>query len=557
MRVTLLAVVASLVILFSTVAFTKTDYYRFDLRLDPGKGCLEGSVYAVYVNRCSEILSEVRFRLDQNLSNAGGISIAGIRDAQTGEDLKWDFGPLSYAGKHSEEGVLIIQLARPIPRGVSAGLFITYAYNDKEMLRSELSTLQDDPYDSLDAWYPKAMSFNGTDWSIDDDRLADYDLAIDLPADMLLASSGKVVDEGEIGVGQKRIRIQAERIRGFTIYASNQFIEKTLTSGDIEISLYYYEHLTQFADKFLEAAADAIEFMEKRFAPFPTKHFTIYCDKQGGGAFTSCNLIGLKLEGSDAWIENLYRWLIAHEVAHQYVGSLITEPRDTVKWLTAGLGLVMDNQYLSDRGFNHPMFDWLLDLYPQVKKMGYDTTLTQSVSDLYTDEDLRWTKMWNLALQHGKAFAVCMMLADLVGKERFLNIIGKIIKEKSGGTLYYPELIQSCEDVYGNSLSWFVDDWIEGDATLDYAIAGIRKGGAGWEVEINQIGSAAFPVVVEAETVSGKKLRRKVDRNLKTNLLLFETEEDLESVIIDPVGYCQDLDRGNNKWPSEDKASEG
>lgn len=527
--------------------------YRLRARLDTDSTRLSGTVWIKYVNNHSEPLGELRFRLDRNLHSANAMTITEIREALSGRELEWSLLPLSYAKHSSDQGILRVKLSKPLQYAASETLSIKYDYENADALKRSLSVLEDDPYDSLDAWYPKAMSFDGTDWSIDDDRLADYDLNIDLPADMLVASSGKVADKREIEGGQKRIRLQANSIRGFTIYASNQFKEKRSTFGDIELSLYYYEEKEHFAAKILKAAADAIEYMDKAFGPFPTRHLTIYCKKEGAGAFTSCNLIGLELGPKDDWIEKQYRWLLSHEVAHQYVGSCITEPRDTVKWLTVGLGLLMDYQYVIDRGVEHPVFDWLLDLYPQVKKMGFDTTLTQSVSALYTDEDRNWSMMWNLGLQHGKAFNVCLMLADVIGKEKLLDIVREIIKEKAGDLVYYPEVIKLCEEAYGGSLRWFVSDWIEGDATFDYAIAGVHKTGAGWEVEIDQVGSAAFPVLVEAETVSGEKLRSRLDRNLDTNILAFETTEELKSVVIDPVGFCPDLDRTNNTWPVVEK----
>ena len=77
-----------------------------------------------------------------------------------------------------------------------------------------------------------------------------------------------------------------------------------------------------------------------------------------------------------------------------------------------------------------------------------------------------------------------------------------------------------------------------------------RRTEGGWEVEVRQIGSAAFPLAVEAETASGMKQRRVIDRLKRVNLVNFETGEELKSVVIDPDGVCPDLNESDNRWTS-------
>ena len=39
------------------------------------------------------------------------------------------------------------------------------------------------------------------------------------------------------------------------------------------------------------------------------------------------------------------------------------------------------------------------------------------------------------------------------------------------------------------------------------------------------------------------------DRTLEINRVMFETEEELESVTVDPDAVCPDIDLSNNSWP--------
>jgi hypothetical protein len=109
-------------------------------------------------------------------------------------------------------------------------------------------------------------------------------------------------------------------------------------------------------------------------------------------------------------------------------------------------------------------------------------------------------------------------------------------------------LIAFCEEVHGEDLAWFFDDWVDGKATLDYAVTAVSKLEQGWRVEVSQLGSAAFPVLVESRTESGSRLQLRVSRDEELSVLTFETDQDLTSVVVDPNGIYPDTDTSNNTW---------
>jgi len=70
-------------------------------------------------------------------------------------------------------------------------------------------------------------------------------------------------------------------------------------------------------------------------------------------------------------------------------------------------------------------------------------------------------------------------------------------------------------------------------------------------VEVSQVGSAAYPLVVEAKTASGKTMRKRLSRTVKVNRLAFPTAEEVVEVIAGPGGIYPDMDRSNNRWPKK------
>jgi len=520
------------------------DSYAFKLNLRADDHVLDGRARLSYLNDSGAELNEIRLRLDINLSMPGAMEVLSVADAE-GVEMPWRYLAAEFGKIASEQGCAAVSLPGPLPPGERFVLDIAYRLSGRRFLGSALLLLQDDPYFSLDAWYPKAQSHRDGHWTSDDDRPSEYEVSIELPSGMVVASTGRVVDESDNGEGRKTLHLQAGGVRGFTIYGSAQLQVQRKTAGDVEIGVYYYGMSAERAPLLLEATADAIEFYKEFFGFFPTDHLAIYCPQFGHGSSAACNVITIFMGGR---FEEQYRWLVAHEVAHQYFGTLVNQPREEVHWVIVGLGLIADRQFLFARGMDTELSDSLGRFYHIARQQGFETTLARPLSEILVEEG-DWSWKWNMGIGHGKAIAVCRMLMDLIGEEEFYDLIRKIVTEKAGGILSAAEFLEICEEAHGEPLDWFAGDWVYSDAVLDYSVGEPEKVEGGWVVPVQRLGAASFPVTVEAVTTSGERLRARVDRTLEINRVKFETEEGLESVTVDPDAVCPDVDLGNNSWP--------
>ena len=193
-------------------------------------------------------------------------------------------------------------------------------------------------------------------------------------------------------------------------------------------------------------------------------------------------------------------------MAHQYWGSSIGLHRKEIAWSLIGLGMQMDQHYAAANNLDHGGFKKSMDwFYYEAQRRGFNTALAQPVENALKSP-APWSSGWNMSLMHGKANFICWMLQDLLGSEKFTRIIKRIIREKAGTVMQNKELIRFVREAFGEDIDWFVADWIDGGATLDYAVTNVQKDGKGWRVTVAQLGSGAFPVLVEAQTESGNKL---------------------------------------------------
>jgi len=523
------------------------DQYQIDVTVTPADSRLEGKMTLRWRNDSNEARPAVRLRLDPNLSTRQSLEIDSAADA-AGHALQWHYEPLKFANSSSDKGALETEFADPIQPQASITLVIGFHSSGNHITR-DLLMLQDDPYQSLDGWYPKAMSFRKDGWSIDDDRLADFDVALKLPSQYIVASTGEPVADATNDL-QREVRLKSKDTRGFTIYAFPQWERHRKKAGEVELSIFLPAEAASWADRILDAAADSIAFYESQYAPFPTKHLDIICPGKLGdpahGSSASYNVITIFLGGR---LEEQYRFMVAHEIAHQYFGAQVGLPRNCVGWVPTGLGLMMDEHCAVTREFDATYGRKIMrDFYFRAEQMGFDTTLSQSL-EVPLRSPPPWSFGWNMSLAHGKAYAVCAMLRDLLGREKFQGVVKELIKEYSGTLIRDEDLITACEAALGEKLDWFVADWIRGRATLDYEISDVTSADDGGDVTVRRVGTGSFPVLVEIENDRGETFRQRMDRTKELATLHFKSKGTIKSAKIDPDNVYPDLNASNDAWP--------
>ena len=159
----------------------QVDFCKLDISLDMDKHTLEGRMILHYRNVGDQSLDEIVLRLDMNLSSLTSTEILSVSDADRSK-LQWRYLPFRYAKLESEKGQLSVSLPKPLEREEVVELRIDFRASSR-LIGKEMTLLQDDPFPSMDAWYPKAMTRKGGKWSIDDDRPSVYDVTVELPAD--------------------------------------------------------------------------------------------------------------------------------------------------------------------------------------------------------------------------------------------------------------------------------------------------------------------------------------------------------------------------------------
>jgi len=144
------------------------------------------------------------------------------------------------------------------------------------------------------------------------------------------------------------------------------------------------------------------------------------------------------------------------------------------------------------------------------------------------------------AIDDREAF-VCHMLRRQLGDEKFFTLVSRYIelRQKSGQAVPTNRFQELAENISGQSLDWFFDQWVNSTdlprLKLEKVI--VRKVKEGWKVEgrLLQTGDRTFrlPIEIALDTKKGReKQRLRLER--KVIDFNFNTQDEPQKLIVDP-----------------------
>ena len=111
------------------------------------------------------------------------------------------------------------------------------------------------------------------------------------------------------------------------------------------------------------------------------------------------------------------------------------------------------------------------------------------------------------------------------------------------------------EEVSGQTLDTFFEDWVYGEVVVDYAVEAVSAelnddGGYHIEVELSREGEGRLPVDVVVLTEDGERIKQRWDPEVDSPFLTFDTDAPLVEVQVDPGNWTPDMARINNYYPT-------
>ncbi len=345
------------------------------------------------------------------------------------------------------------------------------------------------------------------------------------------------------------------------------------------IEVFYLPHHEGTARLIATLAVDILADYISRYGPYPRSSLTIVENPTPHGqAFAADGIVWLSsrffthrdvlFPGA---LDRIIEYVLAHEIAHQWVGLGTGIDLDAEAWLSEGLAQYLSVRYFEDRyeSFEPNVFapqmpgimgdfvkqQWgFLNLREHFVELPYLLTTNEGFDEelVKATENVQFGNAESVRL-YDKGYLVARAMAAMIGFDAFEKALARAIVERHADLLDVRVFQALLEEESGQSLAEFFDFWVFGPGIADYAVhildRTIENGIHTTHVSVTRNGGVAQPVIIEATMRSEGTVRQEWDATDTTAVLEFTTPTLVTKVSIDPDHNLPDTNRLNNHAP--------
>ena len=225
-------------------------------------------------------------------------------------------------------------------------------------------------------------------------------------------------------------------------------------SDSMPITHYIFPEMLNNIKPVLDETDDMLEVFSNKFGiyPFIDERYGHAAPWGGGMEHQTCASMGVW--GAEP---------IAHELAHQWFGDKITCKDWHHIWLNEGFATYSEILY-REMKYGKSVYDSLIAYRMRRALNATGSIWVQNASDIY--------EILNPFRSYSKGACVLHMLRGIVGDETFFNILYTYANDPvlSYGVATTEDFQEIAEEVYGQSLDYFFQEWIYGENYPEYTV---------------------------------------------------------------------------------------
>jgi aminopeptidase N len=502
---------------------------RLELALDPRERRIEGIAHHT-VAALDEATSRVRLHAEEleirRVTDGAGRALAF---RHVGADLD-------------------VELAEPLALGASAVLSIAYAGTPRRGLY----------FVAPDADYPKKPHQAWTQGQDEDAKYwfpcfdhpsekASSEVLVRVPAQFQALSNGELVGRTphEDGTETWHWRQALPHAAYLVTLVVGAFEQVVLAEGRVPLTAWVPPGQGARAKAAFGRTAKMLEVFERRFGvAFPWEKYAQVVVEDfifGGMENTSATtLIDLALYDERAALDYDADDLVAHELAHQWWGDLLTCRDWSHAWLNEGFATWCETVFKEEHlGAEEAAYE------RHTQRLGY---LDEDGGEYRRAiVDRRWQEPIDLFDRHlyEKGACVLHMLRKELGEDAFWRAIRTYAGANRGGSVVTEDLLRAVQQATGRNLEWFFDQWVFHGGHPELTVSWThdeKRGELALTVKQGQAGDAltpeAFRFQAEVELVfaGGRRERHVLEITRRDHTLHVPCERAPERVRFDPEG---------------------
>ena len=364
---------------------------------------------------------------------------------------------------------LVVELSPQLPEGEEASIAVTYSgvppetgfgsfVQDEHEGAPILWTLSE-PYGARD-WWPCKHDLN--------DKADSLDVIITTVSGNRAASNGLLIAEDDLGNGTVRFHwrhrhpinhyLVAFAVTNYTVYSD----VVPLASGDVEVLNYVFPENLADAQGGTVNSISQMQLYSDLFGEYP------FADEKYGHAQFAWG--GGMEHQTMSFMGGFHYELVAHELAHQWFGDLVTCASWEDLWLNEGFAT-----YLSGL-----CYEFLAPQYWMPFKSGRRGHITsQPGGSVLVTDTTSIPRLFDSRLTYAKGAYVLHMLRWVCGDDAFFEGVNNYLNDPEirNRSALTSQLIEHLETAAGISLSEFMEDWYVGEGFPTYQLV--------WTQDIN------------------------------------------------------------------------
>lgn len=510
------------------------QHYRLVVSFDWSKKAISGQTTIT----CRPFKSGFT-RLDLD---AGEMTINQVRMA--------DGGPLTFSYEGNEK--LLVNLGRPYAAGEEIAVTVDYSAAPKRGLTFVMPT-EHEPSRPFQIWSQGETELNHYWFPCYDhpnDR-ATSELIATVEEKYHVISNGTLVQVLSDGAAKTRTW-HWKMDKPFPSYLISivvgEFAEVTDRRQGIPITSYVYRNQVENARLSFAKLPNMLEFFaEKLHYPYPyAKYAQVTVRDFIGGMenITATTLEEKAVYDARSLLDSSPDNLLAHELAHQWLGNMLTCRGWNDLWLNEGFATLFANLWTEhDKGSDEYLYAIYKDQekYFEAWRQGNRRPLSATRFD---DPEALFD-----AVTYQRAASVLAMMRFILGEEMFLKAVRHYVRKHAWQSVETQELVIAIEEATGQNLQWFFDQWVYKMGHLEAEVStSFDEAGRALKLKVRQTQkpdhtrpwyqapeSYRVPVDIAITTASGERVHR----------VLIDRPEQEFTFPVDSRPLIVNFDRGN------------
>ncbi|MGY3040182.1 hypothetical protein ACVWWQ_001805 [Rhodanobacter sp. TND4EL1] len=589
--------------------------YKITAALDPATRLLSGSEVISYTNHSPDALDVLWLQLDQNRykRDARGAFTSGKFPTEFTDGYKIASIEVEDAKGHKTPVKWIVsdtrmQVQLPTPLKAKDGqlrLHITWSFTVPGEFggRMDVNASKNGEIFEIAQWYPRMAVYDdlrGWDTApyLNSEfylEYGDFDYAITVPWDMIVAGSGELMNPQDVLTKTEQQRLEQARHSDKTVMirsaeevtepssrpkqsgtqtwhfrmhntrdvafgASKAYVwdaaRINLPEGKTALAMSVYpvesggDGAWGRATEFLKAST---EYFSKQWYPYPWPVAINEAGTAGGMEYP-----GITFDSKHAKGKSLHM-LIAHEIGHIWFPMIVGSNERRDAWMDEGFNTFID--VYEDDAFNHGEYAPKRDSEyapgggnpaDEIAKVMQD----KSAPPLLIGADMVPEKYRHPITYFKGAFGMVLLREQIIGPERFDPAFRRYIATWAYKHPSPSDFFRFMESETGEDLGWFWRGWYEHNWTLDLAVqkAAYTDGDyrKGVDVTVANLDQLVMPSTLEVTYADGSKQEVRVPvetwQQHRSYVVHVDGSKPVRSVSIDPAHALPDIDRGNNRY---------